>query len=77
MDVSHRALQIAAKRLRLERLPNSQRARIELAQLSASNAEVTLVATQAVPCPMLPAIPVSNAPETAHLGPNTCPPLNR
>lgn len=36
------APQVAAKRLRLERLPDSQRARIELAQLSASNAEVTL-----------------------------------
>ena len=36
VDVSHRALRIASKRLRLERMPDSQRARIELAQSSAT-----------------------------------------
>ncbi len=34
VDVSHRALEVAAKRLRLDRMPDSQRARLELIQSS-------------------------------------------
>ncbi len=36
VDVSHRALRLATKRLRLDRMPDSQRARLELAQSSAT-----------------------------------------
>jgi len=36
VDVSHRALEIAAKRLRFDRMPDSKRARIELVQSSAT-----------------------------------------
>jgi 3' terminal RNA ribose 2'-O-methyltransferase Hen1 len=48
VDVSHRALRIASKRLRLERMPDTQRARIELAQSSATYRDDRLAGFDAV-----------------------------
>jgi len=48
VDVSHRALRLAAKRLRLERMPDTQRARIELAQSSATYRDDRLTGFDAV-----------------------------
>lgn len=65
VDVSHRALRVAAKRLRLERLPDTQRARIELAQSSATyrddrlagyDAVVLMEVIEHVDLPRLPAL---------------------
>lgn len=48
VDVSHRALEIAAKRLRLDRMPDTQRARLELAQSSATYRDDRLAGYDAV-----------------------------
>jgi 3' terminal RNA ribose 2'-O-methyltransferase Hen1 len=65
VDVSHRALEIAAKRLRLDRMPDSQRARLELAQSSATyrddrldgwDAVVLMEVIEHVDPPRLPAL---------------------
>lgn len=65
VDVSHRALEIAAKRLRLDRMPDTQRARLELAQSSATyrddrlsgyDAVVLMEVIEHVDLPRLPAL---------------------
>lgn len=65
VDVSHRALEIAAKRLRLDRMPDAQRARLELAQSSATyrddrlrgfDAVVLMEVIEHVDVPRLPAL---------------------
>lgn len=65
VDVSHRALGIAAKRLRLDRMPDTQRARLELAQSSATyrddrlaryDAVVLMEVIEHVDLPRLPAV---------------------
>lgn len=65
VDVSHRALEIAARRLRLERMPDTQRARLELAQSSATyrddrlsgyDAVVLMEVIEHVDPPRLPAL---------------------
>lgn len=48
VDVSHRALEIAVKRLRLDRMPDSQRARLELLQSSATYRDDRLAGHDAV-----------------------------
>lgn len=48
VDVSHRALEIAARRLRLDRMPDSQRARLELVQSSATYRDDRLAGHDAV-----------------------------
>jgi 3' terminal RNA ribose 2'-O-methyltransferase Hen1 len=48
VDVSHRALEMAARRLHLDRLPDSQRARIELVQSSATYRDDRLAGRDAV-----------------------------
>lgn len=64
-DVSHRALKIASRRLRLERMPDTQRARIDLAQSSATyrddrlagfDAIVLMEVIEHVDLPRLPAL---------------------
>lgn len=65
VDVSHRALEIAAKRLRFDRMPDTQRARLELAQSSATyrddrlsgfDAVVLMEVIEHVDVPRLPAL---------------------
>lgn len=65
VDVSHRALEIAAKRLRFDRMPDTQRARLELAQssptyrddrLSGYDAVVLMEVIEHVDVPRLPAL---------------------
>lgn len=65
VDVSHRALEIAAKRLRLDRMPDTQRARLELAlssatyrddRLSGYDAVVLMEVIEHVDLPRLPAL---------------------
>jgi 3' terminal RNA ribose 2'-O-methyltransferase Hen1 len=65
VDVSHRALEIASKRLRLDRMPDTQRARLELAQSSATyrddrlsgyDAVVLMEVIEHVDPPRLPAL---------------------
>lgn len=65
VDVSHRALEIAARRLRLDRLPDTQRARIELVQSSATyrddrltqqDALVLMEVIEHIDLPRLPAL---------------------
>ncbi len=48
VDVSHRALEIATRRLQLERMPDSQRARLELLQSSATYRDDRLAGHDAV-----------------------------
>ena len=48
VDVSHRALEIAAKRLHFERMPDTQRARLELVQSSATYRDDRLTGYDAV-----------------------------
>lgn len=48
VDVSHRALQIATRRLHLDRMPDSQRARLELLQSSATYRDDRLAGYDAV-----------------------------
>ncbi len=48
VDVSHRALEITARRLRLDRMPDSQRARLELLQSSATYRDDRLTGYDAV-----------------------------
>lgn len=65
VDVSHRALEIAAKRLQFDRMPDTQRARLELAQSSATyrddrlaryDAVVLMEVIEHVDVPRLPAL---------------------
>ncbi|WP_432457978.1 3' terminal RNA ribose 2'-O-methyltransferase Hen1 [Cellulomonas iranensis] len=65
VDVSHRALQVAARRLRLDRLPERQRARVDLAQsaltylddrLVGFDAAVLMEVVEHVDPPRLPAL---------------------
>jgi 3' terminal RNA ribose 2'-O-methyltransferase Hen1 len=65
VDVSHRALEIAAKRLRFDRMPDMQRARLELAQSSATyrddrlsgyDAVVLMEVIEHIDAPRLPAL---------------------
>ncbi len=65
VDVSHRALEIAARRLRFDRMPDTQRARLELAQSSATyrddrlsgyDAVVLMEVIEHVDVPRLPAL---------------------
>jgi 3' terminal RNA ribose 2'-O-methyltransferase Hen1 len=65
VDVSHRALETAARRLQLERMPDSQRARLELVQSSATyrddrlagfDALVLMEVVEHVDPPRLPAL---------------------
>lgn len=65
VDVSHRALEIAAKRLRFDRMPDTQRARLELVQSSATyrddrlagyDAVVLMEVVEHVDLPRLPAL---------------------
>lgn len=65
VDVSHRALQIAARRLGFDRMPDSQRARIDLVQSSATyrddrlsgyDAVVLMEVVEHVDAPRLPAL---------------------
>lgn len=65
VDVSHRALETAAKRLRFDRMPDTQRARLELAQSSATyrddrltgyDAVVLMEVIEHVDVPRLPAL---------------------
>lgn len=65
VDVSHRALEIAARRLRFDRMPDTQRARLELAQSSATyrddrlsgfDAVVLMEVIEHVDPPRLPAL---------------------
>jgi 3' terminal RNA ribose 2'-O-methyltransferase Hen1 len=65
VDVSHRALEIATRRLHLERMPDSQRARLELLQSSATyrddrlagyDAVVLMEVVEHVDLPRLPAL---------------------
>jgi 3' terminal RNA ribose 2'-O-methyltransferase Hen1 len=64
-DVSHRALQVAARRLKLDRMPDSQRARLELLQSSATyrddrlsgfDAVVLMEVVEHLDLPRLPAL---------------------
>ncbi len=48
VDVSHRALELAARRLHLDRMPDSQRARLELLQSSATYRDERLAGHDAV-----------------------------
>jgi len=48
VDVSHRALEVAARRLHLDRMPDSQRARLELVQSSATYRDDRLAGYDAV-----------------------------
>lgn len=48
VDVAHRVLQLAARRLHLERMPDSQRARLELVQSSATYRDDRLAGQDAV-----------------------------
>lgn len=48
VDVSHRALELATRRLQLDRLPDSQRARLELVQSSATYRDDRLAGFDAV-----------------------------
>jgi len=48
VDVSHRALELAARRLHLDRMPDSQRARLELLQSSATYRDERLTGHDAV-----------------------------
>ena len=48
MDVSHRALELAARRLNLDRMPDSQRARLQLIQSSATYRDERLSGHDAV-----------------------------
>lgn len=48
VDVSHRALEVAARRLQLDRLPDSQRARLELVQSSATYRDERIAGYDAV-----------------------------
>ena len=48
VDVSHRALEVAAKRLHFDRMPDTQRARLELAQSSATYRDDRLTGYDAV-----------------------------
>ncbi len=48
VDVSHRALEVAARRLHLDRMPDSQRARLELLQSSATYRDERLCGHDAV-----------------------------
>ena len=65
VDVSHRALEVAARRLRLDRMPDSQRARLELLQssvtyrddrLSGFDAVVLMEVIEHLDPPRLPAL---------------------
>lgn len=48
VDVSHRALELAARRLQLDRMPDSRRARLELLQSSATYRDERLAGFDAV-----------------------------
>ena len=65
VDVSHRALELAARRLQLDRMPDSQRARLQLLQSSATyrddrlaghDAVVLMEVVEHVDLPRLPAL---------------------